>query len=414
MKIETRAGSSAEAMQTARPTTSSWDRLLSAAGIAVMAIALVSFGLAVWLHTLNPPTGQSAVGGGSILAAMVAYVVVGGFLVHRRPHNLVGWLILSVGFFGGSNTLATEYARYGLLTTPGSLPFASFWAWYGAWSFEPVLAVPAFLLVLYPDGRLISKRWRILAFALVAVVTANILPYALEPSLELGQSDWHIRYPNPIGIPGSGHLMNSILGWSASIGGPLFLVSLLYIFIRYRKSSAVERLQIKWFAYSALAAIVLIVALSPVPVLTDVAFGLGLSVLPIATLVAIQRYRLYDIDRLINRTIVYVVVVALLLGCYLAVVLLVSTLSPLSKDSPAVVAVSTLAAAALFRPLLARVRAFIDRRFNRARYDAQQTLESFSSRLRNEVDIDSLSRQLIGVVHTTMEPNGVGLWLREM
>jgi hypothetical protein len=147
-------------------------------------------------------------------------------------------------------------------------------------------------------------------------------------------------------------------------------------------------------------------------VLGDVSFGLGLTVLPVSIAVAIQRYRLYDIDRIISRTLVYTLVVGLLLGAFLLLVLVLSTLSYLAGDSPAVVAISTLLSAALFRPLLLRVRSVIDRRFNRARYDAVKTLESFSQRLRSEVDIESLTRDLTRVVAQTMQPAAVSLWLR--
>ena len=146
--------------------------------------------------------------------------------------------------------------------------------------------------------------------------------------------------------------------------------------------------------------------------LGDVSFGLGLTVLPVSIAVAIQRYRLYDIDRIISRTLVYTLVVGLLLGAFLLLVLVLSTLSYLAGDSPAVVAISTLLSAALFRPLLLRVRSVIDRRFNRARYDAVKTLESFSQRLRSEVDIESLTRDLTRVVAQTMQPAAVSLWLR--
>ena len=244
---------------------SAGDRLLARLGVGAAGLALVSLALAMWLSELNPPTGQSTAGGSAIGFAMVVYMAVGGFLVYRRPRHLVGWLILSVGFFGGTNVLATEYARYGLLTAPGSLPWASFWAWYGAWSFQPVTAAPAFLLILYPDGRPPSRRWRPLAWLLAAALLVTVAAYALEPQLELGQRSWNIRYPNPVGIAGSEHLMGSLNAVGSIAGLAGFLAALACVFARYRRGGTTERLQLKWFAYSAVAAIAVIFALESVP-----------------------------------------------------------------------------------------------------------------------------------------------------
>jgi hypothetical protein len=387
--------------------------LLKLTGTGLGVVAGVSLGLDVWIGSLSTHNDQSLVAPSSIAyyGAIVTYAAVGAFLVFRRPGNLVGWLLLSVGFFGGTDSLAADYARYGLFASPGSLPGATWSAWYAAWGFQPVLAVPAFLLVVYPDGHVLSRGWRPLRWAVALAPLIGIVPQMLAPDLEFGALN--LRYPNPVGISGTEHLMHSIRDLVIPAIFLLLPLALLHLLIRFRRATPIQRLQLKWFVYSVLAAVALIGPLSSVPVFGHFSPSVGLALVPIAIVLAIQRYRLYDIDKIISRTIVYVLVVGLLLGTYLLVVLALSTLSPLGKDSPAIVALSTLVVAAAFRPLLDRTRKLVDRRFNRARYDTARTLESFSHRLRSEVELDSLSHDLLSVVALTMQPTNLSLWIRD-
>lgn len=407
--LRTRAGGSASAARVG--SLGSRERLLSRVAVGAAVTALVSVGVDSWLGSLNPPTPQSAAGSASIVFALVVYTVVGGFLAYRLPTNVVGWAILAVGFFGCTNPLAMDYARYGLMTAPGSLPWASFWAWYASWSFEFVFLAPMVLILFYPDGVLLSRRWRVVVYLLAVLGAANVFPYMFGPRLELGQSGWNLHVPNPVGIPGTGPLMHILLGVAGAAILPVLLAAVAHLFIRYRRAHQVQRLQVKWFLYSCVVAVVILFVGTPLPAVSDISFGIGLAVFPIAVAVAVQRYRLYDIDRIISRSVAYVLVLGVLVGSYLLVVLALSTLSPLSQDSPAVVAVSTLLVAALFRPLLVRVRRVVDRRFNRARYDAARTLENFARQLSSEVDLTSLEGRLTAVVARTMQPARVSLWL---
>ncbi len=389
------------------------ERLLAAVALGAVAVALVSIGVDGWLSALNPPTPQSTAGSMSIMLALVVYVAVGGFLAYRLPTNVVGWAILTVGFFGCTNPLAMDYARYGLMTNPGSLPWASFWAWYASWSFELVFSAPILLILFYPDGALLSRRWRVLVYLIALLAVGSAFPYMFGPRLELGQGGWNLHVPNPVGIPGSGALMHVLEGVTGMALLPVVILAVAHLFIRYRRARQVQRLQVKWFLYSCVVAVAVLFIGTPIPAIGDVTFGIGLAVFPIAVAVAILRYRLYDIDRIISRTVTYALVLAVVIGAYLVVVLAFSTLSPLGGDSPVVVAVSTLVAAACFRPLLTRLRDRIDRRFNRARYDAARTLEGFSQRLSSEVELSTLTHDLLAVVGATIQPRRLSLWLRD-
>lgn len=387
---------------------SAWDRVLPRIGIGMAVAGVAALGLSAWIDTLFPSRASSAVGL-PFGATLVVYILVGTFLVYRRPRNLVGWLLLLVGFFGGTDSFAADYARYGLFTSPGSLPGAQWLAWFAAWGFQPVLVAPALIMLLFPDGHVVSRRWRPLLWAAALVPLGVIVPQMLMPTLGFGPSDLH--HPNPIGIPGTQHAMESVRDLMIPLVFGLLPLALVHLIIRYRRAATVERLQLKWFVCSIVAALLLVGPLSSAA-RQDLFTSIGLTLLPISIAVAIQRYRLYDIDKIVSRTIAYVLVVGLLLGTYLLIVLAFSTLSPLPKDSPLVVAISTLIVAALFRPLLGRIRREIDRRFNRTRYDAARTLESFSQRLRSEIDIDQMSQEMLTVVSQTVQPRALSLWLR--
>jgi hypothetical protein len=311
--------------------------------------------------------------------------------------------------------VAAEYAAYVFRTRAGSAPGMVLAAAYNAWWWYPTLAlVLVFTPLLFPTGRLLSARWRPVAVA-AAVGTATIIALSvLQPTFQ--DEDHPIR--NPIGIAGIPDPEAGALG--AVLFGLLLLCSVaavLSVVLRFRRSQGVERQQLKWFTYAAaLMGVFLLLAdyLFPQSFVVELLYGLAVALVPVAAGVAVLRYRLYDIDRLVNRTLVYGALTALLGAVYAGAVLVLGQLfGGVGGNPPSwAVAGATLAVAALFQPARRRIQAVVDRRFNRRKYDAAKTVEAFSARLRDEVDLDALSAELLAVAYQTMQPTTATLWLR--
>ena len=346
-----------------------------------------------------------------------ANAVVGAVVAARRPENPIGWLLSASGLLVGVGTFAGQYAYYTLVTRPGSLPGGRAMLWLAGWPFDAGFFLVLFLLLLFPTGRLPSPRWRpAFGFAL-AVYLADLVGRAFAPGPvnpdELGP------LPNPLGIEAAADLTPMV----QSVVTRLLLVAALAaaasLLARLRRAQGVERQQLKWFGYAAalfVAAAFVAVALPSVGGYTadTLSIMLGLTALPVAIGIAILRYRLHDIDRLINRTLVYGLVTALLGSIYAGTVLVLGQVfGGVAGNPPSwAVAGATLAVAALFQPARRQVQGLVDRRFNRRRYDAARTVEAFAVGLRNEVDLDSLSAELLAVVDNTMQPTAMSLWLR--
>ena len=375
-------------------------------------------GLAILLET------QTTEGVGETWVAILImgpFTTVGAIVVSRQPHNTIGWLCCAIGLLGGlAAVFAPEYARYALGPQRGSLPGGVAMAWLNSWaaSLWPALTL-TFLLLLFPTGRLPSVRWRPVAWACgialaAACIVAAVMPRPLDAP---GQP------PNPLGIEGAGAIlmpMETLVGLGFVL---LVLLSAGSVVARFRRARGVERQQLKWFAYGAGQLALLLTAAQvppglwdrwvPLPV-SDLLFGISFGLIPVTIGIAILRYRLYDIDRLINRTLVYGLLTALLAGVYAGAVLVLGQLfGGVTGDPPSwAVAGATLAVAALFQPARRRIQAVVDRRFNRRKYDAAKTVEAFSLRLRDEVDLDALTAELLVVVNQTMQPTAASLWLR--
>ena len=349
---------------------------------------------------------------------LVAYAVVGAVVASRRPSNPIGWLLLGIGLVTACRGLAGEYARYGLAGP--SHPGAAVWAaWFVNWS--PILLFPCglltFLLLLFPNGRPLTRRWRAVIWIGAGLGVFFLMATWLAPGTIAVTGLPSVA--NPTGIQG---MIN--LSRGGSVGNIAWLLSWVClaaaaasVFVRYRRSAGEERLQLKWFAYAAMLSLALLVVLLPVAVVTRsgqilfdmaVAAGIGLA-LPLAIGIAILRYRLYAIDRIISRTVAYTIITGLLVGVYTGLVLLATRV--LSVHTPVAVAVATLAAAALFSPLRQRVQRAVDRRFNRARYDADQTVAAFAARLKDAVDLDSVCDDLAEVVQQALEPAHMSIWV---
>jgi hypothetical protein len=343
----------------------------------------------------------------------LVFAATGVLIASRHPGNAIGWTFLGAAVAAGLASLASSYADYWVHGRDGSEWLGKTAAWYGDLSWMPFILVPVtFLLLLFPDGRVLSRRWRAVAWCAGVGIAGTFVLTGLHP----GPIPDYPQVRNPYGVE-SGVLDGlEALAFLALLIG--IFGSALSLIIRFRRARGEQRVQMKWLAFAGAVAAVTVpvgsVASDVVGEIMYVPIMLSVLGLPAATGVAIMRYRLYDIDVVINRTLVYGALTATLALTYLGSVLLLElALSGVTEGSGLAVAASTLAVAALFRPARARIQAGVDRRFYRRKYDAQRTLEGFSSRLRDQVDLAALSSDLSGVVRDTLQPAHVTLWLRE-
>jgi hypothetical protein len=349
----------------------------------------------------------------------VTFPSLGLLIVSRRPEHPIGWLFCGAGLVAGLDHFCGEYAIYALLAQPNSLPAGQAAAWMSSWLWVPSNALLVYVALLFPDGRLPSKRWKPVAWlvgiaAVVGVSVAAVLPVPVCNVCII---------ENPLGIEGLESVSELVDALIEAFWYGLGLVAVASLFVRFRRAGGVERQQIKWLAYTASLVVLGAILAYGVYSATGVrwTWQVGLTLLavgfvgtPIAVGIAISRYRLYDIDLLINRTLVYGALTAMLALVYFGdVVLFQAAFRALTgQESQLAIVASTLAIAALFNPLRRRLKAFIDLRFYRSKYDARKTLEAFSAKLRDETDLDALSEDLVGVVRETMQPAHVSLWLR--
>jgi hypothetical protein len=350
------------------------------------------------------------------IAVQVGTATAGAVIASRLPGNPVGWCFLAMGVGMALAITLSVYAELGTDTRHGPLPADHAAAWVSNWIFLPVIfGVPLYLLLVFPTGRFLTPRWKRAGLLLAAVVAVATIALALKP----GEIE-SLEIQNPLALHGSlGELMKTLDGVTNVLALPGFALAVAGLAVRLRRARGVERQQLKWFTYAAalvgigFAGSILVPGGWPADLLFLVGL-LALAGLPVAAGIAILRYRLYDIDVVINRTLVYGALTATLAAAYLGSVLLLQlALSPLTEESDLAIAGSTLAVAALFRPARARIQELVDRRFYRRKYDAARTLEGFGARLRDQVELDALSGELRGVVSETMHPTHVSLWLRE-
>ena len=344
----------------------------------------------------------------------VGYSTVGAIVASRLPESPIGWLFCAIGLSFAVVHFSAEYAIYALLAPSRSVPGGGVFAWLTSWVGIFGLGLVVFLDLLFPNGRLPSARWRWFArFTAIALLPAVILS-ALSPGLIISST-----LDNPLGLEGLPNVLRAIEAFMYA----LIVVGVSSMLGRLRQAGTIERQQIKWFAYATVVVISGVILKNTVYPAVGVTWvwwvgliltAVGVVSSPIAMGVAIFRYRLYQIDMLINRTLVYGSLTATLVALYFAVIVVLQSLFVVligEKSTLAVVA-STLVIAALFTPFRRRTQSIVDRRFYRRKYDARKTLETFSAQLRNETDLEALRDDLVGVVRETMQPAHISLWLR--
>ena len=390
-----------------------------AAGLAWALWALAMLGLAVvpWTDRLLIRAGRAELTEWQaqffvvVLGFLIA-TTVGALVASRRPRHPVGWLLLGFALSQTASGVISSYMTYGLLVRPGALPAAASVARYYPATGAATLALLSLVLLLTPTGSLPSARWRWWAVITAATPVALVLVVAVVP----GRVDPQLLVTNsPFSDRALGGVVLVATRVALAVTALAVVVAAGSLVVRFRRAQGVERQQLRWVALAATLMVLAVpVVLVPValgiPIVVDWVAVVWLVVLPVAVGAAVLRYRLYDLDRIISRTLAYGLLTLLLGGGYALVVLGLGQL--LKRDSPLVVAAATLAVAAVFQPARRRVQAVVDRRFNRRRHDAARIIEGFGARLRDQVDLDTLTAELLAVADQTMQPTQTSLWLR--
>jgi hypothetical protein len=397
--------------------------------LAAATVVLFVTGNVLGYVTHDPQTAGGWGGGGSaalvaVSLSLLTFGLVGALIAARLPANPIGWLLIAIGLSWATDSALEGYARYGLQLHPGSLPGAAYANAVDAWMWMVSISLMGiFLFQLFPDGRPLSPRWRVVMWISAGLLAVAVLAAALAPGRLTDATVSSAR--NPLGVESL-----PVLGSIASLALSLTLVciplSTVSLILRYRRSHGTARLQLKWLV-SATAAVVIVYAvvitLSTYPegkaplwlmVLQDGTI-VSFCVIPFAIGAAVLRYRLYEIDVIVRRTVVYAVLVTVLAAVYLTGVTALGWIGREATGASGTLAVtlSTLLVAASFQPLRTRIQAAVDRRFYRRRYDAERAASLFTSRLRGQVDLEALNRELLGVINDTVQPAHASLWLRE-
>jgi hypothetical protein len=387
-------------------------------GLCVLSLALTALSLLLLILNLSHPNTHLYEPWLDNTLTAVFYPTVGALVASRRPENPVGWLLCLYGLAISISYSCAEYAIYALLAEPNSLPAGEAMAWIVSWVLPIIIGLSAFLYLLFPTGRLPSRRWRWVAWLTGVLVLAGVITSAFSSGALMGVLG-PIR--NPLGVEGFTSIYKALLYIISTLALGAVVLS---VFMRLRHAIGGERQQIKWFAYAAAGSVIATGVAYLIPVVVDtplwferMGFALNIAfipAIPIAIGIAILRYRLYDIDLLINRTLVYGTLTAMLVALYFVGIVVLQRVFVFltSEQSTLAVVASTLLIAALFNPLRRRIQSFIDRRFYRRKYDAAKALQGFSAQLRDETDLDALSDDLVGVVRETMQPAHVSLWIR--
>jgi hypothetical protein len=354
--------------------------------------------------------GGSGVDGAVAVVFIAAFATVGALLAWKRPGNPIGWLLSATGLVFAVAAFSVLLGHF-----PRTLALAN---WLGFLYFLE-FGLCVFVVLLFPTGHLPSRRWRPVAWAAGAGLAGWVLGCAFAPTIITVSPSM----PNPVGVTGpAGDVFKLMAGVGAALTAGTGLAAVVSLAFRYRRARTAERAQLKWLVYAGVLVVAaILIGLGPVAWIMGPgnaasnlqnALASGtVALIPVAIGVAVLRYRLYDIDRIISRTVAYAIVTGLLVGIYAGLVLLATEV--LGIHSAVVVAAATLAAAGLFNPVRRRVQHRVDRRFNRARYDADRTVAAFAARLKDGVDLDTVRADLASVVQTALEPAHVSVWTRD-
>ena len=390
-------------------------------GLAAAGIVMVAIQFAIYLAEPGQDSFLEVLGGVAVLGSQLAFVASGTVILVRQPGNPIGWLLILPGVSLPASEIASAWL-VGMQPPSHFTPLTWLLAWWTSWSWV-LLVFPIFhLLLVFPSGRLLSPRWR-LVVALEALMISTLVLLSTFGA-ELGASTGGVpvwSLPNPIGfIPGDA--LDSPFGVAWALGlVSITILSGLALVLRFRRGTADERLQLKWPLFGAVVFGLIYVGSAAEIVISGDRFaffqsllGFGLAAIPITVAIAVLRYHLYDIDRIISRTIAWTVVSGILVaGFALGIVALQAILTNVTQRETLAVAASTLAAFAVAQPLLRRVQSGVDRRFNRARYDTQRTVDAFGERLRGQVAMEAVAHDLQATIEVAVRPASQGLWLRE-
>ncbi len=390
-------------------------RLVGVAAWAIWAIALTIYILAIYL--LSRARG-SLFGNLTLVGAFQVFPLVGAIIASLRPHNRIGWIFLAIGLGTATTSFSAGYLDYtASIHAEGTLA-TQFIGILGNIVWPLNIGLGSILLFLFPDGRLPSRRWRFVFWLDLAAISASSLSSAFLPG---PVNDGKPAVMNPIGIAEAADLLNAIFGVGSSLFALLSLVSVVSLIVRYVRTQDEQRQRIKWFVFGAALMFVILILtftfIDETSPIANVGFALGIVMLPIGAGVGVLKYRLYDVDILINRALVYALLTAILVVIYAVGVIgvqnLVSGFTRNADDKqPLLIVATTLVVATLFQPLRRRIQYFIDRSFYRTKYDAAHTLSEFGTTLRNEVELSALTEHLVGTIDDTMRPVHVSLWLR--
>jgi hypothetical protein len=402
---------------------------LTGLALVVLAAALLLLGL----NASRPNASRLNAGligfYGLLSVGAVAYAGAGGLIARRVPGNAIGWLLSLAGLTLTVAMLSEQYALYGLATNPGAVPAAKIAGVLSGAAVEVTVILLSVLVLLFPDGRLPSPRWRPVLWALVVVV-AGVVAQSFQAGTRVTGGITNaldaagVSYPNPLGVLPQHGWFSGLLEGIFILAVVTGLLAVSSVFVRRRGASPERRQQLAWLGYVGVltafwaAVLFLVGTFAPGPantwigtVIWSMLFLTPVAGIPLACVVAVLKYRLYDLGRIVSRTVSYAIVTGLLLGVYAGLVLLATGLT--GRTSPVAVAGATLAAAALFGPLRSRVQHRVDRRFNRARYSAERMLAAFAARLTEELDADAVTEDLARSVHAALEPAHISIWLSE-
>lgn len=395
------------------------------AALMVLVLVLFAVGNVLGYVTDDPQTAGNWGGGGwvgllAVSLALATFAVVGALVASRQPRNAVGWLLIAVGTSWALDSALEGYAMYGLSLHPGSLPLAEYadalddWLWMCS-----IGIMGTFLFQLFPDGRPLAPRWRLLTWASAAALALAVGASALAPGR---LSDSAVPEPNPLGVSG--------LGWLSDVAPVALMVLLICIpvsaaslLLRYRRSAGITRLQFKWLVSAVTAIVVFYAAVITISgeenppwwlvVLQDLTV-ISFCLIPLSIGAAILRYRLFEIDMIVRRTVIYAVLIVSLGVTYGAAITALGWIgrTVTGQSGTTAITLSTLLVAVSFQPLRSRIQVAVDRRFYRRRYDASAAAAMFAGQLRSQIDLDALDTELIAAINRTVQPSHVTLWLR--